>query len=179
MLLGTFISRPQQIHTEPGPPSLGHVPACITHNKLSLSENFYFFFPGCFLLLHSVNKGTAVTIQTHSFLFAWEPSQLFVGFCCCFCSLFSQGPLKQLLVPAGSTFCCCRICHLLPPAQGGDSDEDKELLREGTRSNQRSQLSFLSPPNNMRTGCSVFLVVVRVCLSFPSSQGTVLRCAPR
>lgn len=49
MLLSTFISRPQQIHTEPGPPSLGHVPACFTHNKLSLSGNIFFSFLAVFV----------------------------------------------------------------------------------------------------------------------------------
>lgn len=78
MLLGTFISRHQQIHTEPDPPFLGHVPACFTHTKLSLSGGFFFrSLP--ILLLHSVNKGTPVTIPNCSFLFAWEQNQLFVG----------------------------------------------------------------------------------------------------
>lgn len=51
--------------------------------------------------------------------------------------------------------------------QEGDTEEDKELLGEGTRSNQRSrtQQSFLSLPNNRRTACSIFLVVVPASVS--------------
>lgn len=51
--------------------------------------------------------------------------------------------------------------------QGGDTEEDKELLGEGTRSNQRSraQQSFLSLPKNRRTTCSIFPVLVRASVS--------------
>lgn len=64
-------------YAPPDPPFLGHVPACFAHAELSLSGGV--FLSLSILLLHSVNKGTLVTIPNCSFLFAWERSQLFVG----------------------------------------------------------------------------------------------------
>lgn len=64
--------------------------------------------------------------------------------------------------------------------QRGDSEEDKELLVEGARSNRgfRAQPSLPSVPNNVRTARSVFLGVVRASVS-PALSALLGDGAPR
>lgn len=179
MLLGTFISRPQQICTEPDPPSLGHVPACFAHNKSTLSENIFFFVSWPFLSLHLVNKGTAVTIQTHSFLFAWEQSQLFVGLLLLF--LF---PFQPVTVETASGTCGEHVLVGQDLSPGGTGSARGQRGGQGAAGGrcqvkprvQGTAIPSIHPkqcensPQRFPGGCS--------CLSFPSSQCTAWRWCP-
>lgn len=108
--LGTFISHHQQIRTELDPPFLGHAPACFAHNKLFTIRSI-FLIPLPFLLLHSVNKGTAVTIQNRSLYLPGNRVNYLLVFCCWgFFSVLAGDRLNGYWYLWCSTYWCCRIC---------------------------------------------------------------------
>lgn len=140
---------------------------------------FFFVVSWPFLSLHSVNKGTAVTIQTLSFLFAWEQSQLFVGLLLLF--LFSFQPV---MVETASGTCGEHVLVGQDLSPGGTGSARGQRGGQGAAGGrcqvkprvQGTVVPSIPPkpcensPQRFPGGCS--------CLSFPSSQCTAWRWCP-
>lgn len=176
MLLGTFISRRQQIRTEPDAPSfLGHAPACFAHNKLSLSGNIFFSFLAFSVTAFSKQRDSSDDPKLF-FVFAWEQCQLFVGLLLLgFCSFLAGDRLNGYWYLWCSIYWCRRICYQVTVGNRRTGNCVWEYqIKPKVRGTVVPTVPLREHDSSLQgfPGCCT-------CLSFPKSQCTVLRWCPK